>query len=148
VDALCINQQDLDEKAMEVKRIGEFYRKADQVVSYLGEEIDQNGEALELQNAFGEALNNPQSIALISLRFFQNTRTDPALRLAQLLTRPYWTRIWIVQEISMASEKSITICGPRRFPTKNLLKGCKSLVSGPGTGLLNGRSRLGQDYES
>lgn len=92
-DALCIDQQDLPEKAIGVKRMGEIYTKANRVSSYFGEEGNQSGDALDVLIAFGEALNTEQSVAHISLEFFRNTPTDSALRLAQLLARPYWARI-------------------------------------------------------
>lgn len=37
VDALCINQEDLEEKSLQVAHMGQVYRKADQVIVWLGE---------------------------------------------------------------------------------------------------------------
>ena len=56
MDALCRNQQDVQEKNFEVKRMGDIYRKADKVVSYVREESDGSGSILELMNAIGEVM--------------------------------------------------------------------------------------------
>jgi Heterokaryon incompatibility protein (HET) len=55
VDALCTNQNDMSERKKHVKRIGQIYAKARQVIIWLGEEIS-NAE----RSAFGalEAINH------------------------------------------------------------------------------------------
>ncbi|KAH7012701.1 heterokaryon incompatibility, partial [Microdochium trichocladiopsis] len=37
IDALCINQNDQEEKAQQIALMGNIYRKAEQVVAFLGE---------------------------------------------------------------------------------------------------------------
>jgi hypothetical protein len=115
VDALCINQQDLEEKNFEVKRMGEIYRNADRVISYLGEESDQSGHILEFMDAIGEVVERATVLAPITLGFLRNIQADMALAMARFLRRSYFSRIWIVQEIVLGGEKSIAICGARRF---------------------------------
>jgi hypothetical protein len=56
VDSLCINQADIEEKNLELKRIGSIYRKVKRVVPWLGPEEERSGDALEVLSAFGEAL--------------------------------------------------------------------------------------------
>jgi hypothetical protein len=145
VDALCINQNDVPEKNIEVKRMGDIYRKAERVVSWLGDEKDQSGETMEFMYSFGGAFKDE---ATISLGFFQHIHTDAAVRMTQLLLRPYWSRIWIVQEISLGAERSTVICGARRFPMSDLLRCGKVLRAGLGGALLNRRLKLDQSAES
>lgn len=130
VDALCINQQDVQEKNFEVKRMGEIYRKADRVVSYLGEESDQSGHILEFMDAIGEVMQQANVLAPITLGFLRNIQADMAFSMARFLLRTYFSRIWIVQEIVLGGEKSIAICGARRFSWTNLLRCGKMLNAG------------------
>lgn len=83
VDALCINQQDVQEKNFEVKRMGEIYRKADRVVSYLGEESDQSGHILEFVDAIGEVMQQAKVLAPIILGFLRNIQADMAFSMAR-----------------------------------------------------------------
>ncbi|KAG7123715.1 Heterokaryon incompatibility protein 6 like [Verticillium longisporum] len=48
IDALCINQQDLGERAAQVQHMGALYRGAARVVVWLGPEADDSARALEL----------------------------------------------------------------------------------------------------
>jgi hypothetical protein len=148
VDALCINQNDVAEKNVEVKRMGDIYRKAERVVSWLGDEKDQSGETMEFMYTLGQAFNNETTAAPISLGFFRQIHTDAALRMTQLLLRSYWSRIWIIQEISMGGDRSTAICGARRFPMPDLLKCGKMLNAGLGDELFNHELKLDQGAES
>ncbi|KIW64378.1 hypothetical protein PV04_09317 [Phialophora macrospora] len=121
VDALSINQADLVEKSHEVLNMGLIYGKAERVISYLGPEEDDSGDTLEVMSIMGEALLTEKDIPAITQWLFSNFDAELVLRMAQLLSRPYWSRIWIVQEIVLGNENAITICGARRFPTSQLL---------------------------
>jgi hypothetical protein len=121
VDALCINQGDIDEKTHEVKRMGDIYKMADRVISWLGDEANMSGHALELMQAMNLAFIDREKATTISENFWQRTNKGAALCLTQLFSRPYWSRMWIVQEIVLGGDKSIAICGARRFPMSDLL---------------------------
>ncbi|KAK0644413.1 heterokaryon incompatibility protein-domain-containing protein, partial [Cercophora newfieldiana] len=45
-DAVCINQQDLDEKILQVRRMSFIYRQAEHVRVWLGDEADDSDEAM------------------------------------------------------------------------------------------------------
>jgi Heterokaryon incompatibility protein (HET) len=94
VDALCINQSNISEKNVEVKRMGDIYKKAERVVSWLGDERDQSGLALEFMSTLGRFTRSLEDAAAISRSFYQNIHTDAAIRVTQLLLRAYWKRIW------------------------------------------------------
>ena len=143
VDALCINQQDVQEKNFEVKRMGDIYGKADRVVSYLGEESDQSGSILEFMDAIGEVMQQARVLAPITLGFLQNVQADMAFSMARFLMRTYFSRIWIVQEVVLGGEKSIAICGTRRFSWTNLLRCGKMLNAGMAAASWNFDMQLG-----
>ncbi|KAH0559528.1 hypothetical protein GP486_003957 [Trichoglossum hirsutum] len=143
VDAICINQQDVEEKNVEVKRMGEIYRKADRVVSYLGEEEDDSGHILEFMDAIGEVMQQAKVLAPITLGFIRDIQPDMAVSMAKLLLRTYFSRVWVVQEIALSGGKGIAICGARRFSWTNILRCGKILNAGIAAALWNFDMRLG-----
>lgn len=98
VDALCISQADLDEKAHQVAMIGRIFRQASRVLVWVGEAA--NGSVM----LFRPAANRLQA-------FWQDLTSarQPSAMLRQrvpiwnaFLSRPYWKRTWIIQEIILA----------------------------------------------
>ncbi len=53
-DAICINQEDVSELSAQVAIMGQIYRRASQVVTYIGPEQDDSSEAI----AFAQELDN------------------------------------------------------------------------------------------
>jgi len=51
-DALCINQDDLNEKSMQIQNLLHVFRKASQVIAWLGSETDDLRLALTVLNRF------------------------------------------------------------------------------------------------
>jgi Heterokaryon incompatibility protein (HET) len=47
VDALCINQQDVEERNFEVKRMSDIYTRAKRAISYPGEEQNIEDDAVD-----------------------------------------------------------------------------------------------------
>lgn len=142
VDALCINQADIDEKGHEVKRMDDVYKMADRVISWLGDEANMSGHVLELMHAMNQAFIDKVKATTISEKFWREINKEAALCLTHLFLRPYWYRMWIVQEIVLGGDKSVAICGARRFPMSDLLHCARTLRSGIGDYVLNRRFRI------
>jgi Heterokaryon incompatibility protein (HET) len=47
IDALCINQQDIEERDVEVKRMADIYTRSLRVISWLGEEKDYSDDGVD-----------------------------------------------------------------------------------------------------
>jgi hypothetical protein len=60
IDAICINQEDLQERTNQVKMMGDIFENAFQVLVWLGEEeVDTDGEiAVDLLKALFESFND------------------------------------------------------------------------------------------
>ncbi|TGO51878.1 hypothetical protein BELL_1700g00010 [Botrytis elliptica] len=134
VDALCINQQDIEERNFEVRRMSEIYQKASRVISYLGDESDESGHILEFMDSIGEVMERPQAMASLAADFLKNMQVEMAFFMAKLLQRTYFSRIWIFQEIVLGGVESIVICGARRFSWENLLRCGRVLIEGINAG--------------
>jgi hypothetical protein len=121
VDALCINQDDLDERASQVLLMQRIYHAADEVCMWLGTEDDSSRSAFQLLGKLadandqrrsglitGQTLYNPQSMERLGLPAFPSEDWE---RLMTLVARPYFRRIWIVQEMIAAPLGSNLYCG-------------------------------------
>ncbi|MCJ1447425.1 MAG: hypothetical protein MMC23_007936 [Stictis urceolatum] len=55
VDAICINQKDLEEKQCQVRHMGKIYERAQRVIAWLGEAADGSDAAMDALASIGES---------------------------------------------------------------------------------------------
>ncbi|TPX18497.1 uncharacterized protein E0L32_011610 [Thyridium curvatum] len=95
IDAVCINQQDLEERVQQVTYMAKVYSKASTVRVWLGEDSEASVLGMEMLSF------------LAGDQHFDNspwTRTEPELvaqALQDVLGRAYFTRVWVVQEAAL-----------------------------------------------
>jgi hypothetical protein len=58
VDAICINQRDVEERSAQVRMMGDIYRNATIVISWLGPEADKSSEAMTALNSIAQEVRN------------------------------------------------------------------------------------------
>jgi hypothetical protein len=113
VDALCINQKDYEERDRQICKMQNIYGNARAVIAWLGEEENESDKAINLieslSNACGEGRGEELEARL-------NEEPDCLgnggwLALHELMNRPYWTRLWIIQEIVLGSSRVVIRCG-------------------------------------
>ncbi|KAH8671797.1 heterokaryon incompatibility protein-domain-containing protein, partial [Tricladium varicosporioides] len=100
VDAICINQVDLEERNEQVRLMGTIYATATKSIIYLGESDRESERAIR-------ALRQP---------YPQHYRAQDRLRddiVATILQRPWFTRVWVLQELAL-SQNPIIQCGSHR----------------------------------
>lgn len=148
VDGICINQQDMDEMASQVLLMSTIYSQAAQVICWLGDN-DVNGHAsftfslaaefatkTELEsistdgwavvdggailhakpNIIRELLTTKErDVHILLFRLISNIPGHIAL----LLQRPWFSRMWIRQEVGYAS-KALIVCGNSEVDCKAL----------------------------
>lgn len=120
-DAICINQKDNDEKAWQVAMMTDIYKSADQVLIWLGEKADES----HLLASFIPRLLHAKSLKdaardqrdLYELRkedydaYRLPTKLDRRyLAFLRLLNRPWFRRVWIIQELALA-KTALVQCG-------------------------------------
>ncbi|KAF4817554.1 Heterokaryon incompatibility protein 6, OR allele [Colletotrichum siamense] len=164
-DAICINQDDLDERATEVKRMNEIFSTAIKSTVWLGQSLDLKGVDAEVYFDLIDRLilcsltftndsstDDPQPTstgiasseagspdehgpedqdsrtlsgeALSVLSRFDPAERPPTSALAKLsanerllaLLYPifrldYWTRVWIIQELTISSSRTVVRAG-------------------------------------
>ncbi|KAF2170654.1 hypothetical protein M409DRAFT_19469 [Zasmidium cellare ATCC 36951] len=134
VDALCINQDDLVERAEQVKIMKHIYEHAETVMAWIGPANADTELALGVMQAVSnfthELFNrNTQRTALhlwqaaISRQpFFQNRPKSDVLvgwaEMVQMFKALYWGRTWVQQEIT--GNNAVFYCGPWSFTWKEL----------------------------
>lgn len=89
IDALCIDQNDPDDRARQVSQMRQIYESATRVVIWLG------SSPWCLEDAFSRAKQRPTPIVY-------NYGTVRAV--SKLLRRGWWQRVWVVQELVVARE--------------------------------------------
>ncbi|KAF9768561.1 hypothetical protein IL306_014160 [Fusarium sp. DS 682] len=99
VDAICINQGSKEERAKQVQLMAEVYCKARQVIVWLGEATHDSADAIEKIRA---AARNDE----ISARKGDVIPES----VTALLNRPWFRRVWILQEVA-AAQHVVILCG-------------------------------------
>jgi hypothetical protein len=101
VDAIPINQDNLDEKADQIPMMGQIYRTAEKVICWLGEDaetVEKFGKSLAILDEANLAEDVEEDDTSDELG------PDDLLRgvLLELGFAEYWKRTWIVQEVVLA----------------------------------------------
>jgi hypothetical protein len=116
IDALCINQLDLLERGLQVMRMGLIYSNASYVIAWIGEEADDSNFALNCLDHRAQMLQDrklPRGIGHNEPGSGSEIITTED-SVSNLFRRPYWKRVWIIQEISKGREVYV-LCGHRRI---------------------------------
>ncbi|GME26527.1 hypothetical protein FGG08_000159 [Neofusicoccum parvum] len=120
IDALCINQANDQEKAYQVAAMSNIYRSAESVIVWLGEASPDSRLAFDLLERLADLWPKrqpaPEPTSYPDLSSSIARMKPPSnvewAALGNLWARPYWTRVWVVQELSLASMSSVFMCGP------------------------------------
>ncbi|KAI0424489.1 heterokaryon incompatibility protein-domain-containing protein [Xylaria sp. FL1042] len=111
-DAICINQEDVEEKSIQVRQMRDVYRRARRVLVWLGEEGE--GESIEPLVSLGQRMAMMDLGSLPKDRLARQNAVGFSqvhiLALASLLDMPWFRRVWVVQEVAVAHE-AILFCG-------------------------------------
>ena len=132
IDALCINQNDLEEKVQQILMMSRIYSAAKRVLIYLGEEDGNMEGALQLFDKIAETDFKNASFAQTPVSWMQQKGlprvNDPLwYQLLAFWQRPWFKRAWAVQEFFMAKD-ALFIVGDWKLPWKNLVNPVEKLV--------------------
>ncbi|KAF2812494.1 uncharacterized protein BDZ99DRAFT_558523 [Mytilinidion resinicola] len=121
-DAISINQQDVEERNAQVKRMADIYRLAYRVVAWTGKEDGDSKHALATLRYIGNQLIVTKAGRLFSspgskapdlwrnaCHFLYDDRTWKAL--SHFIERIWFYRLWCWQEIKLSSSHSLLQCG-------------------------------------
>jgi hypothetical protein len=131
IDAICINQEDMDERAEQVKLMAEIYASAKHVLAWLGpsthdsnvamnllhwisDSIDVDWMSFEIHNKELQRTEGAEFIyfqLLLDLNFKLPWDGPESQALESLFNRPWFERLWIRQEITLGEQGAVLICG-------------------------------------
>lgn len=143
IDAICINQKDLNERSSQVRLMAEIYSNARRVVLWVGPESEDSDIAMEY-------------ISMIASRVevhWQTTKLYPVTdeshwadhnvplplsdteytALFRFYSRSWFERLWVWQEVHLAAD-AVLLCGSRSLHWKAVRTGvlCLGLKPRPG----------------
>lgn len=129
VDAVCINQCDDHEKAVQVRMMGSLYNCAEEVIVWLGAASDDSDRAMKQLNAWStnetfvtmdslaKVLSDPQNSFKAGLK----PQDDPVYSaLEALFCRSWFARLWVFQEIVLA-QRCRLFCGSAEIMLEQLV---------------------------
>lgn len=109
IDAICIDQNDFDERPVQIRLIGNIYSRAQAVRIWLGEAADDSDGSMEVLRQIFDA------IPFHKLRLCnRRARSEDFLPLGKIFQRPWWHRVWVIQEFVLARQ-AIMVCGTKDF---------------------------------
>ncbi|EXM16651.1 hypothetical protein V3481_018391 [Fusarium oxysporum f. sp. vasinfectum] len=122
VDAICINQNDISEKNIQVPRMADIFRSAVRVVIWLGLESDNSTLALSTLDYLAAQVEITKaswvrpSPGCVHQDWFHSLTGMPYddstwQAIVDLTNRPYFTRLWVVQEIHLSNHNAVVQCG-------------------------------------
>ncbi|KAG0587416.1 hypothetical protein KC19_2G162600 [Ceratodon purpureus] len=119
VDAICINQEDIPERSREVLRMGDIYSRASGVAAWLGVASKTSDRAMDFLQVLATKTPRSQYDEYLEELPSEN---DPGKFVAEwtalkdLAMNGYWSRTWIIQELSCCRRSKIVHCGTKSLP--------------------------------
>ena len=130
IDALCIDQSSVEERNHQVGQMGVIYRKASSVIAWLGEASIDSDIALNALVTLSKDVHFSQSPIWSSQaadRHGADWVKEPVNAIDNLFKRPWWNRIWCVQEIVLA-QNAVIVCGRRSIPWDTFLSSNRNFI--------------------
>jgi hypothetical protein len=133
LDLLCINQTDDAEKEWQILLMRDIYQRAEKVLCWLGPSADDSDAVMKFVGYFGKAAceagamdvdfagwDNLEGQAKIAkqrlLAIVDEMGHDwPIETYRALATRAWWSRVWVMQELALATNAEF-MCGRERVP--------------------------------
>lgn len=144
IDAICINQEDVDERDEQVRRMKAIYQGADQVLIWLGDYDEPSDKdalarvqrrlvasiaysspklvtrALTVMEVITRDLDSPIEASMKRLHVESLTIVD-WLQLLRIFHRPWFERLWVIQELAVSTQ-AVGVWGRTTVPWKDLEK--------------------------
>ena len=121
VDSVCVDQQNVEERSKQVKRMAEIYSKATRVIVWLGLASENTSLAIECFNAIASHIDVAWGKARMTAVSADESWADPkaappfqtsaCLAMSDFLGSSWFERLWIYQEIKLAAEGAVLLCG-------------------------------------
>ncbi|CZR66519.1 uncharacterized protein PAC_16420 [Phialocephala subalpina] len=117
IDQICINQDNNAERGQQVSLMGDIYRGAAIVNIWLGEEDEETTEAMVYLPHLLQAFSNPDERDdvgdevphVMQVLSILTVRSPGWIGLRNIFERPYFRRMWIVQEVALGKTSAVQL---------------------------------------
>jgi hypothetical protein len=132
IDALCIDQCNTSEKNCQVPLMKSIYRKAFAVITWLGEETEESEKAMHFILAIFRQYFLTWGHGNLGVVLKDMTPTKeryfldlPWQALHSFLSRSYWRRLWIIQELVLNHNMTLFLCGKSQLSRRMISGACR-----------------------
>ena len=121
IDAICIDQQNLEERGPQVERMGDVYSLADRVIVWLGPEDSTSVQAIQFLRTMASKVEvdwitatmkplSQDDADWVDMNKAPTHSKREVSAIYALVMRPWFERLWVQQEIH-ANCNAVLICG-------------------------------------
>lgn len=135
IDAICIDQRNIQERNSQVRFMKDIYRAATHVLAWLGpachnsdlifdvfsRHINRETQAIFFDNVDDNTAETVSEIDTVTKKAY-------ILAIDSLLRRPWFSRIWIRQEVWASRGMCLLKCGKREVTLRNFYVGCNKIL--------------------
>lgn len=111
VDAICINQNDNDEKSVQITLMKGIYQKAKRTVAWLGDPFDAPLAVMTIRRIVGTWEMFDQSPQEVFTTHLWKTRRPEWQALSRLIRNQYFSRLWVFQEVMLGNDFQFYVGG-------------------------------------
>jgi hypothetical protein len=121
IDAICINQDDIDERSQQVQIMRDIYSGAECVYAWIGCADSFSPVACNfIQNLATRISDEGMKLTKTTTAWIASqvspSLEDGAFRaLVELIDRPWFKRVWVIQEVVVSKETTVC-CGNLKLP--------------------------------
>lgn len=135
IDAICINQEDLEEKSQQVSIMGDLYAKSAITWVWLGERDQFSKDAIEVLQKLANRPDdaNDESLEIMDVdnellvsSGLPDTNSWKWFAVFALFQRQWFRRSWVVQEAALSS-RIIFQCGSLNIPSWGIVSAIDSI---------------------
>ncbi|VTT72411.1 unnamed protein product [Fusarium fujikuroi] len=130
IDALCIDQQNREERASQVAMMGDIYSRARYVLAFLSPQSEPFNLGLDYIEATARDTMihfDPSISPHLTVQGFNASDKPLQDSIISFFAAPWWTRVWTVQEFLLA-KKVIFRCGDRLIDSVIVRKVCRAWI--------------------
>ena len=125
VDAICINQLDTLERNHQVPLMKRIYECATRTLVWLGPSSPDSDIAMKLLSHVAKSFNPDEYVAKSLMHRADQHKWEAV---ARLISRPWFRRVWIRQEVAIAQDIKI-LCGSKVLRWDVFMDSCDVLIA-------------------
>ncbi|KAI0533658.1 heterokaryon incompatibility protein-domain-containing protein [Xylaria digitata] len=134
IDQLCINERDVKERSEQVQLMGSIYKRSVRTLIWLGNGSVSSSNAWllidQIYAVFKRENPKAQTLADIPLKVYSDSEFavsglpdwahPPWEELRNLLRIPWFTRIWVIQEVALSPQDWIILHDQNQYPWERI----------------------------